>query len=268
MSKMKVLIDNKININDYFEKGFLSPVKIIDQDEALNHRKKLEDAEKKLGPIHYKSKVHTVLKSAFDLATSKNILDVVEKILGPNILLYNVTYIIKEPNSAAHVSWHQDMTYWGFSGDEQVSAWLALSEANDLSGAMKMIPGSHKMGKKQHDTTNDKDNVLLQGQTVRNVNEELSVLCSLKPGQASFHHGWTLHTSMPNKSDDRRIGLNIQYIATHIKQLKNEKDTAICVRGYDEFNHFLKDEPAKVEIDFDALERFKELDKQYKKTAS
>ena len=53
-----------------------------------------------------------------------------------------------------------------------------------------------------------------------------------------------------------------------IKQLKNEKDTAICVRGYDEFNHFLKDEPAKVEIDFDALERFKELDKQYKKTAS
>ena len=70
---------------------------------------------------------------------------------------------------------------------------------------------------------------------------------------------------MPNKSDDRRIGLNIQYIATHIKQLKNEKDTAICVRGNDEFNHFLKDEPAKVEIDFDALERFKELDKQYKK---
>ena len=158
---MKVMIDNKININDYFEKGFLSPVKIIDQDEALNHRKKLEAAEKKLGPIHYKSKVHTVLKSAFDLATSKNILDVVEKILGPNILLYNVTYIIKEPNSAAHVSWHQDMTYWGFSGDEQVSAWLALSEANDLSGAMKMIPGSHKMGKQQHEITNDKDNVLL-----------------------------------------------------------------------------------------------------------
>ena len=54
-----------------------------------------EDAEKKLGPIHYKSKVHTVLKSAFDLATNKNILDVVEKILGPNILLYNVTILLK-----------------------------------------------------------------------------------------------------------------------------------------------------------------------------
>ena len=44
---MKVMIDNKIHINDYFENGFLSPVKIIDHDEALNHRRKLEDAEKK-----------------------------------------------------------------------------------------------------------------------------------------------------------------------------------------------------------------------------
>jgi len=260
--------NNKINIHHYFENGFLSPVNIIDQDEALKHRKKLEDAEEILGPLHYKSKIHILLKSAFDLAANKNILDVVEMILGPDILLYNVTYIIKEPNTNAHVSWHQDMTYWGFSGDEQVSAWLALSEANDLSGAMKMIPGSHKMGKQQHEITNDKDNVLLQGQTVRNVNEELSVLCSLKPGQASFHHGWTLHTSMPNKSDDRRIGLNIQYISTNNKQLKNEKDTVICVRGNDEFNYYLKDEPPKVEIEFDALERFKELDRQYKITAS
>ena len=88
---MKVMIDNKIHINDYFENGFLSPVKIIDHDEALNHRRKLEDAEKKLGTIHYKSKVHTVLKSAFDLATNKNILDVVEKILY-EIYLRDTTY--------------------------------------------------------------------------------------------------------------------------------------------------------------------------------
>ena len=259
---------NQALVTDYLENGFISPVDIIDESNALYHRKKLEGAEQKLGLLHYKSKVHTVLKSAFDLATHNNVLDIVEMIIGPNILLYNVTYVIKEPKSASHVSWHQDMTYWGFSGDEQVSAWLALSEANDLSGAMKMIPGSHKMGQKHHEITKDKDNVLLQGQTVRNVKEELSVLSSLMPGQASFHHGWTLHTSMPNESEDRRIGLNIQYISTNMKQLKNNKDTAICVRGNDEFNYYLNDEPAKVEINFDALERFKELDKQYKKTAS
>ena len=94
--------NNKINIHHYFENGFLSPVNIIDQDEALKHRKKLEDAEEILGPLHYKSKIHILLKSAFDLAANKNILDVVEMILGPDILLYNVTYIIKEPNTNAH----------------------------------------------------------------------------------------------------------------------------------------------------------------------
>ena len=127
MSNQQISFKNQALLSDYFEKGFLSPVDIIDESKALYHRKKLEDAEKKLGTLHYKSKVHTVLKSAFDLATHNSILDIVEMIIGPNILLYNVTYIIKEPNSTAHVSWHQDMTYWGFSGDEQVSAWLALS---------------------------------------------------------------------------------------------------------------------------------------------
>ena len=58
---------------------------------------------------------------------------------------------------------------------------------------------------------------------------------SLKAGEASFHHGWTIHSSMPNKSYDRRIGFNIQYVATHVKQMKNDTDTAICVRGIDKY---------------------------------
>ena len=90
----------------------------------------------------------------------------------------------------------------------------------------------------------------------------------MKPGQASFHHGWTLHTSSSNKSKDRRIGLNIQYIATNMKQLKNKNDTAICIRGKDNFKFYKDDIPAKVDIDYEALEYFKELDRQYKKTAT
>jgi len=252
----------------YDKDGYLSPIDIITKDEAKNHRNRLELAENKIGSLHYKSKVHTIIKSAYELATNRKMLDIVEKILGPNILLYNVTYIIKEPKTMSHVSWHQDLTYWGFSHDDQVSAWLALSEASELSGAMKMMPGSHKQGKKNHEITHDKNNVLLQGQTVKNVDEKLSVLCPLKPGQASFHHGWTLHTSKSNNSSDRRIGLNIQYIATQMRQMKNDTDTAICVRGEDKFNFYQKDEPARIDLDIEALDKFKRLDEQYKKTAS
>ena len=252
--------------NIYDRDGFVSPIDILTLDEAKYHRSKLEEAEKEIGSLHYKSKVHTALTSPYELAINPKILDLVENIIGPNILLYNVTFIIKEPKTHAHVSWHQDLTYWGLSHDDQVSVWLALSDVSYLSGAMQMIPGSHKVGKMDHKLINDKNNVLLQGQTVENVKEENAVVCSLKPGQVSLHHGWTLHTSKSNDSDDRRIGLNFQYIATHIHQIKHNKDTAICVRGIDEYNNFKSDLPAEEDLDPEALKRFRILDEQYKKT--
>ena len=251
----------------YQKNGFISPIKVIDSNKANKYRIKLEDAEKKVGALHYKSKVHTILIWVYELAIHKNILDLVEEIIGPNILLHNATFIIKEANTPSHVSWHQDLTYWGFSHDDQVSVWLALSPANELNGAMQMIPGSHTFGKIEHKTTNDNNNILLQGQTVERVNEKDAIFCPLSPGEASFHHGWTLHTSKPNTSSDRRIGLNFQYLATHVKQTKHNNDSAICVRGFDKYNNFKIDKPATKDLDPIALEKFNILDKQYKNTA-
>ena len=188
-------------------------------------------------------------------------LDVVEQMIGPDILLYNVTYIIKEANSLSHVSWHQDLTYWGLSHDDQVSAWLALSPATEESGCMRMIPGSHKEGVFSHETGEDDTNVLLQSQTVRDVDESRSVMCPLAPGEASFHHGWTLHASMPNHSSDRRIGLNIQYLAPHVRQTKHDHDTAMLVRGKDLHGNFGTDLPAQTDLDPVAIQRQAELER-------
>ena len=187
--------------------------------------------------------------------------------IGPDILLYNCTYIIKEPHSPSHVSWHQDLTYWGLSHDDQVTMWLALSLADDVSGCMRMIPGSHMQGRYDHEVSDDSTNVLLQSQTVHNVDEHEAVLCPLKPGEASFHHGWTLHASMPNNSDDRRIGLNVQYLAAHVCQTKHDLDTAMLVRGKDNYHHFETDIPAHENLAPDALKRQKYLDERYKMIA-
>ena len=254
---------------DYLKNGFISPIRIITEIEAKQHRDTLEKTESKLGNMHYQSKLHTILRSAYELAIHPNILDIVEKIIGPNILLHNTTYIIKESESPAFVSWHQDLTYWGFSHDDQISIWLALSPADKLNGAMYMISGSHLEGKKEHVTIEDKNNVLFQNQSVREVNESKKTLCPLQPGEASFHHGWTVHSSMPNKSNERRIGFNIQYIGTHIKQLKNNSDTAICVRGIDEYNNFGIDIPAKSdELNEKTVVKQKELQERYKSIVS
>lgn len=253
--------------SDYERDGYVSGVPIVSADEAASHRKRLEDAEAQMGSLHYKSKAHTILTSPFELATHPKVLDLVERMIGPDILLFNVTYIIKEPNSPSHVSWHQDLTYWGLSHDDQVSMWLALSPATEESGCMRMIPGSHKQGRVDHETTADDSNVLLQGQTVRGVREEDALLCPLQPGEATFHHGWTLHASMPNKSNDRRIGLNVQYLAPHVRQTKHDLDTAILVRGEDRYNHFKPDIPATRDLDPEALERQAELERLYRATA-
>jgi|TARA_B100001093_G_scaffold163187_1_gene155555 ectoine hydroxylase-related dioxygenase (phytanoyl-CoA dioxygenase family) len=260
-------LDFAAYLKQYEESGYVSPVPFLSEETANLHRNRLEKIEEQIGSLHYRSKAHTFMTSALELATLPSVLDMVEQMIGPNILLYNVTYIIKEPHTLSHVSWHQDLTYWGLSHDDQVSMWLALSPATAQSGCMKMIPGSHKMGKVEHSATEDDTNVLLQGQTVKSVDEDQSELCPLRPGEATFHHGWTLHASMPNKSEDRRIGLNVQYLATHVRQTKHDHDSAILVRGEDAYQHFRTDIPASSDLDPDSMERQAELERMYVETA-
>ena len=225
----------------YRRDGYVSPVSLISAEEAADHRRRLEAVEADHGPQHYRSKIHTLLDFAADLATRPATLDVVEQLLGPDILPFDVTYIIKEPRTASHVSWHQDLTYWGLSNDQQVSMWLALSPATEISGCMRMVPGSHRRGQVSHVDTEDADNVLFRGQSVADVSEKEAVMCPLQPGEASFHHGWTLHASMPNRSDDRRIGFNVQYIAPSARQTLHDRDTATLVRGDDPHHHYRPD---------------------------
>ena len=249
----------------YRRDGYVSAVPIIGLQDAQQHRTRLEHAESQVGPLHYQSKIHTLLRSPLELATQPQVLDIVEAILGPDILLYNATYIIKEPHTPSHVSWHQDLTFWGLSGDQQVSMWLALSAASAQSGCMRMLPGSHQQGCLHHETSDDESNVLLQGQTVQGIDESQSVMCPLAPGEASFHHGWTLHASMPNLSDDRRIGLNVQYLAPSVYQTKtaHERDSAMLVRGQDRYGHWETDLPATQDLHPDAMRRHRALQQKY-----
>ena len=235
--------------------GFVSPVRIISEVEAGRHRLALENAEAEVGPLHYQYKMHTVLTSPLELAMHPTMLDTVEELLGPDILLYNVCYIVKEPGTSAHVAWHQDLTYWGFDSDGQVSAWLALSPATAESGAMMMLPGSHTNGRLDHKVGTDGSNVLDNDQYVAGVDETDVVLCPLRPGEASFHHGWTLHASRPNASGDRRIGLNIQYLHPSVRQTLHDMDTAMLVRGEDAYGNFGTDVPAMGNLEPWAMEQ-------------
>lgn len=240
----------------YCRDGFVAPIRVVDEAEAQLHRARLESAESQIGPQHYRDKVHTILTSPWELVTHPALLDAVEACIGPDILIYNVMYIVKEPGAPAKVNWHQDLTYWGLSDDDaQVSGWIALSPATLASGCMQMVPGSHRSGRIEHRTPTHRgdDDVLDLGQYIDGVDESAAVHVPLRPGEASLHHGWTMHASHPNHSDDRRIGLNVQYLAPHCRQVAHGDDTAILVRGVDRHHHFGADRPAIVDLDPEAL---------------
>ena len=97
-------------------------------------------------------------------------------------------------------------------------------------------------------------------------NALLAMACALRPGEASFHHGWTLHASTPSRSGDRRIGFNAQYIATHMRQTQHSRDTALLVSGVDTFHHLDADVPASADLQPEALARQRELDPQVRAT--
>ncbi len=222
----------------YREEGCLFPIAVLSPEEAGSHRARLERAEAERGQMHYMTKPYLVFSSAAEIGRHPALLDAVEGVLGPDILLWDSAYVIKEPSNQRFVSWHQDLTYWGLDSDRLVTAWVALLPSTPENGCMKFIPGTHLQGKQDHRDTYAEDNILHRGQEIADVDESQAVDIVLQPGQASLHHGWVTHGSGANPSSQRRIGLTLQYTVPSVRQVVGERESATLVRGVDSFGHF------------------------------
>lgn len=240
----------------YRQTGYHFPIDVLSAAEVADCRGQLESYEQRTGgPISggMRHRSHVLFPWINEVIRHPKILDAVEDVFGPDILCWNTSFFIKEARDPGFVSWHQDATYWGLSSPDVMTVWLALSPANRVSGCMKFIPGTHTT-QVQHADTFASDNLLSRGQEVAvQVKEDEATLVELAPGQASMHHVLLFHGSEPNQSDDRRIGLAIRYIPTHVKQAVGSRDWATLVRGIDRFGHFEPEPRPKTELDADAL---------------
>lgn len=115
---------------------------------------------------------------------------------------------------------------------------------------MKMLPGSHKLEQLPHNDTLAEHNLLTRGQEIAvEVDEREAEFLILKPGDISLHNIRTVHGSEPNRSDERRIGVAMRYIAPHVRQINAERDSAWLVRGEDRFRHFVHETPPQRDMD-------------------
>ena len=229
-------------VNQYWKDGFLFPVPVMSASEAMAFRAELEEIERDwldAGlplPLNTYKRVNAnvVLPMAHRIATHSGVLDVVEAVLGPDILIFSAEFFIKEPQTTQVVSMHQDLTYWGLGAiDGLVTAWIPLSAATPASGCMDFVRGSHKHAILPHEDTFDDNNLLSRGQEVRvDVDEADKVNIEIHPGQMSLHHGLTIHGSGPNRSTDRRIAAVVRYMRPDVVPSEGRTE-AMLARGSD-----------------------------------
>ena len=210
-------------LKQYNDKGYIYPIDILSKNETHEIRNEIEYIENKwpeaLAGIG-RNYVHMISPVLDRICHNSKILDAVESIIGKNILVCGTTLFIKNPHEKGFVSFHQDAKYIGLESYNWVTAWIAVTDANEENGCMRMWSGSHKDKLKHHDQKYNEGNLLTRGQTVENVPLEKTTPIVLEAGQMSLHHPTIVHGSGLNKSNDRRIGFVIQsYIGSNVDQV-------------------------------------------------
>lgn len=232
-------------VMSYRANGYLYPIDALTADEVTRYRQALTDTEARLGGSlmavdrKYRGNLHFLCKWVDELGRHPRIVDAIEDLLGPDILLYTSRFFIKEPRSEGIAAWHQDSTYFGLRPYDHVTAWVALSNVTAEAGPVEFAAGSHIRGQLQQKANVVKNSVNTAGQIIVEWFDRSQLdRAILGPGQFSLHHTCVVHQSAPNRSGERRIGLALSYIPTRTRHVGSRRMPACLVRGQDAYGHF------------------------------
>ncbi|MDX2227485.1 MAG: phytanoyl-CoA dioxygenase family protein [Verrucomicrobiae bacterium] len=140
------------------------------------------------------------------LLYDSRLLNIVEDLIGPNIMLFHDQALFKPAHTGGPVPWHQDNGYWKCRPANLVSCWITLDDAFRENGAMQVIPGSHLKPASHGLAESD---ALLQIP----VDESRAVVVDVPAGGCMFHHCQTFHYTQPNSTDHQRRAFAIHYMA-------------------------------------------------------
>jgi ectoine hydroxylase-related dioxygenase (phytanoyl-CoA dioxygenase family) len=249
-------------VDRYRRDGILFPVDVLGTAEADALLQRFEGSEREHGGRlagRLNQKPHLLYPWMDQLVRHPAILDAVEDVLGPNLFCWGSQFFTKNARDESYVSWHQDGTYWGLSSPDVVTAWVALTPSVPENGCMRVVPGTHK-SQVPHSDTFAESNLLSRGQEVAvEVDLAHAVDVVLRPGQMSLHHVLIFHGSEPNGSDMRRVGFAIRYVPTYVSQASGIRESALLVRGVDEFGNFDHESSPEADMHPAAVARHKQV---------
>ena len=233
---------SEAQIAQYGEDGFLFPMRVMSEQDAAAFGRRVQETEAagKLKARGGETKFYLRFPWVHELATRPELLDIVEDIVGPDIMIYHNALWAKQGGGGHYVSWHQDNTYFGHDPCEVLTAWLAITPATIENGCMQFMPGTQKLGQldlKEADIHGS--NMLTSGQTADFDPTSVEPFpVELQPGECSIHHAFLVHGSLPNNAPDRRMGITFIYHPPQLGQIGSNRTSALLVRGEDPYGKF------------------------------
>ncbi|XP_019630088.1 PREDICTED: uncharacterized protein LOC109474256 isoform X2 [Branchiostoma belcheri] len=147
------------------------------------------------------------------MARCEKVAGTMEKLLGGEVYHYHTKLMMKEARTGGAFVWHQDYGYWYENGcifPDMGTVFIALDQATQENGCLKVIPGSQRVGRIDHVRVGDQ-----VGADVERVTEVRKFLplahVEMEPGDALFFHCNLLHRSEQNHSDHRRWAFLVAY---------------------------------------------------------
>lgn len=167
-----------------------------------------------------------------DFARDPLILDMVEQIIGPDIILWNMSFFAKPAKKGRKTPWHQDGEYWAINPLATCTVWVAVDDATVENGCLRVIPGSHRDKTLHPHSSNLSPDLTLSAElNASEFDENDAVDLVLEAGQVSLHDVYLFHESDPNLSEKPRRGMTMRFMPS-TSLYDREKEKAV----YDQFN--------------------------------
>ena len=181
-------------------------------------------------------------------ALAPEVVDLVEPLLGPDIILFSTHFICKPQGDGRRVPWHEDSAYWRKLLDpmEVATVWLAIDPSTTENGCMYVIPRTHmtgQMGFSDYEDVDTNTSVFPTEIIKGHRKDELAVPCELQPNHCSLHDARTQHGSPPNTSNMRRCGWTLRFIpaTSRLNPEFSDRQLMYLARGRNVLNQPLAD---------------------------
>jgi Phytanoyl-CoA dioxygenase (PhyH) len=181
-----------------------------------------------------------------DIATHSDILDMIEQIIGPDIVLWGSGIFYKRPLAGPATPWHRDSVYTPIRPLATTTVWIAVFDSVVANGCLRVIPGSHQTKEIGEHVLHGRDDLFLPaGLASSDVDESAAVDVELKAGQMLVFDMFTTHGARTNLGTQYRAGYALRFMpatsqydhdsAVHTEQKGYGHDTRplILVRGID-----------------------------------